>query len=143
MAIRSAKGTLVKLGTTASPPIFTTIGQVRSVTGPAVKATVQNVTTHSTAGNWMNKLSTLIDPGTIAFAVNYDKADATHAFLTGMWANLIALIESAYEVVLPATIGTLYFAGFLTSHAFTLPVDNVIEAAIQIDIDGSILALNV
>lgn len=143
MAIRSAKGTLQKLGSAASPPVFATVGQVRSITGPSTRATVQDVTTHSTTGNWMEKLATLIDPGTIGFAINYDKAESTHAFLTGMWANLIALTQSDWETVLPASIGTLYYQGYLTSHAFTLPVDNVISCAIEVAINGSILALNV
>jgi hypothetical protein len=97
MAIRSAKGTLMKLGNGASPEVFTTITQVRSIAGPTTKATVQDVTTHSTSGNWMEKLATLIDPGTLSFPINYDKTDTAHAFSTGMWNLLTGLTQKNYR----------------------------------------------
>lgn len=142
MAIRSAKGTLVKLGNGASPEVFTTIGQVRSVAGPTTKATVQDVTTHSTSGNWMEKLATLIDPGSLSFPINYDSADATHAFATGLWQSLINLTQKNFKCILPGSNGTMTFAGYITSHSFSLPVDNVIQAAIEILINGAITATN-
>lgn len=142
MSIRSAKGTLVKLGGSSSPVTYSTISQVRSIAGPTTKATVQDVTTHSTAGNWMEKLAVLIDPGSISFPLNYDKADTIHAFTTGLWNLLINLTQRYYHVVFPASIGYLEFQGYVTSHSFDLPVDNVIRANIEILINGAISAAN-
>lgn len=142
MAIRSAKGTLMKLGDGSSPEVFTTISQVRSISGPTTKATVQDVTTHSTAGNWMEKLATLIDPGSMSFPMNYDKLDATHAFTTGLWNTLISLAESNFETVFPASIGMLAYAAYVTGHGFDLPVDNVIQANMELTINGAIDASN-
>jgi len=138
MAIGSAKGTLQKIGDGASPEVFTTIGQVRSISGPSVSVTVQDVTTHSTAGNWMEKLATLIDPGTISFPINYDAEDATHAFATGMWSDLIALTERNFQTVLSGSAGELEYAAFVTGHAFDLPVDNVRQVTIELTITGEI-----
>jgi len=140
MAIRSAKGTLQKIGDGASPEVFATIGQVRSISGPTTKATVQDVTTHSTSGNWMEKLATLIDPGTISFPINFDPLDATHAFVTGMWADLIALTERNFTTTFPAAMGTLAYAGYVTGHGFDCPVDNVLQASIEVTITGAITA---
>ena len=140
MAIRSAKGTLQKLGDGASPEVFTTMGQVRSISGPTTNATVQDVTTHSTSGNWMEKLATLIDPGTMSFPINFDSTDATHAFATGVWDDLINLTQRNWQTVLPASIGQLSYAAYATGHGFDLPVDNVISAALELTIDGAITA---
>lgn len=140
MAVRSAKGTLQQKGDGASPEVFGTIGQVRSITGPSTKATVQDVTTHSTSGNWMEKVAVLIDPGTVGFNINFDKSDATHAFATGLWADLIGLVSRHWKTVMPGSSGTLAYTGYVTSHSFTLPVDNVIQAAIEIAINGAITA---
>ena len=140
MAIRSAKGTLQKIGDGASPEVFTTIGQVRSISGPTTKATVQDVTTHSTAGNWMERLAMLIDPGTLGFPINYDPADATHMFATGMWADMIALTVRNFQTVFPASMGTLAYAAYITSHAFDVPVDNVLQANIELTVYGAITA---
>ena len=142
MGIRSAKGTIVKLGNGASPEIFSTIGQMRSMSGPTTTATVQDVTTHSTAGNWTEKLATLIDPGTMSFPINYDSADATHQFATGLWQLMINLTQKNFQVVFPANIGYMELAAYLTSHAFDCPVDNVLQANIELTIYGAISAAN-
>lgn len=140
MAIRSAKGTLQKIGDGASPEVFATIGQVKSISGPSTKATVQDVTTHSTAGNWMEKLATLIDPGTLTFPINFDPLDATHAFATGMWDDMIALTLRSFKTVFPAAMGTLNYDAYITGHGFDVPVDNVLQANIELTISGAISA---
>lgn len=140
MAITTAKGTLVQVGDGASPEVFTTIGQVRSITGPSTTATIVDVTTHSTAGNWMEKLAVLLDPGNIEFPINFDAADATHAFATGLWADFVALQLRNYKVVLAGSAGVLAAAAYVSSHAFDIPVDNVLSARIALAIDGAIAA---
>jgi predicted secreted protein len=140
MAIRSAKGTLQQIGDGATPEVFTTIGQVRSISGPTTKAQVQDVTTHSTVGNWTEKLATLIDPGTLSFPINYDNADATHMFATGLWADMIALTVRNFLTVFPASMGQLEYAAYITGHSFDVPVDNVLQASIELTIYGALTA---
>lgn len=140
MAIRSAKGTTMKIGDGASPEVFATVGQVRSISGPTTKATVQDVTSHSTAGNWMEKLAVLIDPGTLSFPINFDPLDATHAFATGMWDDMVALTLRAWQTIFPASMGTLAYDAYITSHGFDAPVDNVLQANIELTISGAITA---
>lgn len=140
--IRSAKGTIVKLGNGASPEVFTTIGQMRSLSGPTTTATVQDVTTHSTSGNWMEKLATLIDPGTMSFPINYDSADATHQFASGLWHLMINLTQRSFQTIFPASIGYMTFDAYLTGHQFDAPVDNVLGANIELTIYGAITAAN-
>jgi len=142
MAIRSAKGTLQQIGDAASPPAYTTIGEVRSIAGPTTKATVQDVTTHSTSGNWMERLAMLIDPGTLSFPINYDPADATHQFAAGMWYDMINLTVMDFQTVFPAAMGTLVYDAYITSHSFDCPVDNVLQASIELTIYGAITATN-
>ena len=43
-----------------------------------------------------------------------------------------------FQVILPASFGQMDFAAYLSSHAFELPVDNVIQAAIELAITGAI-----
>ncbi len=142
MAIRSAKGTLMKIGDGASPEVFSTVGQVRSISGPTTTATVQDVTTHSTAGNWMERLAVLIDPGTLSYPINYDNADATHMFATGLWNDLINLTVRNLKTVFPASMGTLAYSAYVTGHSFDCPVDNVLQANIELTIYGAITATN-
>ncbi len=142
MAIRSAKGTLFKRGDGASPEVFSTVQQMKSISGPSVSGVKQDVTTHSTAGNWMEALVMLIDPGTIGFPANYDSAEATHAFSTGIWNNLINLDPFNAVLDFPSTIGYLYFNCYPMSHAFDAPVDNVLGVNFEFAITGAITAAN-
>ena len=138
MAITTAKGTVVKISDVASPIAYSSIGQVRSITGPTVKPHVVDITTHDTPGFWRRKLAVLIDPGDISFEINFDHADATHAFTTGMWNQLIGLVKSGIQMVFPNAAGTLTFLGYLGQHEFMVPVDNVLAAKIQIAITDAI-----
>lgn len=141
MAIRSAKGTLLQIGAISSPADWDTIGQLRAFSQSGPTATVQDITTHSTAGNWMEKLATLLDPGTISGPVNFDPADATHAFSTGVWADLIALTDRAVRIVFPASMGKLTMShGYFTSFAFDFPTDNVLQANFEYTPSGAITA---
>lgn len=138
--ITTAKGTILSLSDTASPLSYSAIGQVRSISGPTVKPKIVEITTHDTPGFWSRKLAVLIDAGDISFEVNFDKADATHSFTTGMWKQLVGLIESGLRMVFPNTAGTLTFLGYLGQHEFNVPVDNVLSAKIQIAITDAITA---
>lgn len=142
MAIRSAKGTVIKLGDGASPEAFATIAQLRSISGTTTKANVQDVTTHDQAGNFMDKLAVLIDPGTFSAPMNYDKAEVTHAFATGLWNLLINLTLRTYRIVFPASIGYLQMDAYVTGHGFTAPVDNVLQVNAEWTITGSISTAN-
>ena len=143
MAVRSAKGSILQIGAISSPLDWDTVGQLRAYSQSGPTATVQDITTHSTAGNWMEKLATLLDPGTISGPVNYDSADATHQFATGIWADLIALTNRSARVVFPSTIGKLTFnSGYFSSFAFDMPVDNVLQANFEYTPSGAITATN-
>jgi predicted secreted protein len=140
MAISTAKGTSLKITDSGSPVVSANIGQCRSFSGPTVKPHVVDITTHDTPGFWRRKIAVLIDAGDISFEVNFDKSDATHSFVTGMWGQLIALAKNTFIMTFPNAAGTLNFAGYIGQHEFMLPVDNVIAAKIQVSITDNITA---
>src|SRR5713226_1247513 len=100
--IQSAKGTVLKLSDVASPVAYAAISQVRSITGPTVKPKIVDITTHDSPGFWARKLAVLIEPGDISFEINFDKTDATHAFTTGMWNQMVGLTKSGLQMIFPA-----------------------------------------
>jgi predicted secreted protein len=138
MAITTAKGTAIKLGDAASPSTYATIGQVRSITGP--KPHIVDITTHDTAGFWRKKLAVLIDAGDVSFEINFDKADVTHAFTTGLWSLMAALTKRGYQLLFPSTAGTMSFAAYIGDHSFAAPVDNVLSVKISLAITDAITA---
>ncbi len=139
MAGLFAKGTRLLKGDGASPENFTAIANVKSISGPGFKVTVIDTTTHSTAGNYREKAPVLVDAGSTTFMVNYDPADPTLAPATGLINDLSELTTSNWQLQFPLsdTLNTqMEFRAFVTGHSFTFPVDNVIEANIELTIDG-------
>lgn len=140
MAITSAKGTVLNFSDIASPPVYAPIGQVRSISGPTVKPNIVDITTHDTSGFNRKKIAVLVDLGNISFEINFDHLNATHAFATGLWNQMINLIKSGVEMVFPNSAGTLAFPAYVSQHDFNVPVDNVLSVKIQMDITDFITA---
>lgn len=141
MAGLFAKGTGLYVGVSGSPLSFVKIANVKSITGPGYNVTVIDTTTHSTTGNFREKAAVLVDAGKLTFMVNFDPADPTLAPATGLIHHLENLTEKAFQVRFPSSDSTharMNCIGFVTDHSFTFPVDNVIDASISIDIDGSV-----
>ncbi len=135
--ITTAKGTILSISDTASPPVYAAISEVRSITGPTVKPKIVDITTHDTQGFWMRKIAVLIDPGDVSFETNYDSADATQAFTTGMWNQMIGLVLSAFKMIFPNSAGTLAMLGYIGQHEFSAPVDNVLAVKFQFALTGT------
>ena len=140
MAITTAKGTIVNLGNAASPSSYAAIGQIRSITGSTTKADIVDITTHDTAGNAHKKLAVLVDYGDFSFEINFDKADATHAFTTGLWSLLVALTKRGYQCIFPNSAGTMLFDAYVNQHEFNAPVNNVLGAKIMLTITDALSA---
>lgn len=139
MAITTAKGTTMEISDVASPATYVPISQVRSIAGPTVKPNIVDVTTHDTPGFWRRKIAVLIDAGTVSFDLNFNVADATHAFATGLWNQMVGLVLSGFRNIFPNGAGTLKYKGYVGQHEFAAPVDNVLMAKIQLAITDEIL----
>jgi hypothetical protein len=142
MAITTAKGTTLGIGDGASPEVFSSMGQLRAFSQSGPTATVQDITTHSTSANWMDKLGTLLDGGSVSGPINYNSTDATHAFSTGIWDDLVNLTVRNIRITFPNSNGTLDMGGYFSSHAFDFPVDNVLQANMEFAVTGAITAAN-
>jgi len=143
MAITTAKGTILQLATNLTSPLTLVgnIGQVRSITGPTTKPHIVDITTHDTPGFWRSKLAVLVDPGDISFEINFNKADATHAYTTGMWYFMVQLLEVGLRMIFPNSAGQLTMDAYVGQHEFNVPVDNVLAAKLQFAITGAITAV--
>jgi predicted secreted protein len=139
--ITTAKGTVLNLSDVASPVTYASVSQVRSITGPTVKPKIVDVTAHSTPGFWAAKLAVLIEPGDISFEINFNIADATHAYATGFWNQMVGLTLTGLQMIFPNSAGILTFTGYVGQHEFNVPVDNVLTAKIQMAIAGPITAI--
>jgi hypothetical protein len=119
--------------------VYAGVSQVRSITGPTVKPKIVDVTTHDTPGFWARKMTVLVEGGDISFEINWSPIDSTHAWTTGMWNSMANLALCAFQMTFPSGFGTMNMKGYVSQHEFSVPVDNVLAAKIQLAITDNIV----
>lgn len=132
----SGYGTLLKRGDAGSPETFSTVGEVRSMSGPSMETDEIDVTTHSSAaaGAFKEFIMGLIDAGSIEFDTNYVPSDPTHI---GLRNDFLNRTKRNWQLVLPGAIQTISFAGYVKSMPFEFPVDDAITQKISIRCTGA------
>lgn len=132
----SGYGTLLKRGDGGGPETFTTVGEVRSISGPSMETDEADVTTHSSAaaGAFREFILTLIDAGSVEFEVNYVPSDPTHI---GIRQDFLARTKRNWQIVLPGAIQTISFAGYVKSMPYEFPVDDAMLQKISIRCTGA------
>jgi predicted secreted protein len=123
---------------------LTTVGEVRSITGPNLQGAQVDVTNMDSAGRLREFIAGLVDPGTLSFEVNYNPNYATHAsILSDLTTNvtstaLTRTIQINFAQLSPAK--GLNLAGFINSAPLTIPVDSQVTQNVEIQLSGSITA---
>ena len=132
-----AFGTFLKIGDGGGTENFTTIAEVKSITGPTMSAKIDDVTTHSTGTPWREKLATLLDAGTVAFALNFIPTDATQSHSTGLIKDFENRTKRNFKIVFPNGASTTWaFSAFVADFKCDSPVDGVLGANLTLNISG-------
>lgn len=130
----AAYGTLLKRGNGAGPEVFSTIAEVKSISGPNMSSDVIDVTTHSSAaaGAWREKIASLIDPGELSFDINFIPAAQGHIDLRTDFVNRT---KRNFQLQFPDAGPTIWsIEGIVTSFEIEAPTDDVLSASITITI---------
>lgn len=132
----SAYGTLLKRGDGGGPETFTTVPEVRVLNGPTMETDEAEVTSHSSAaaGAFREFILTLIDLGTLDFEYNYVPTDAQHIGIRNDWQNRV---KRNWQLVLPGSVQTISFTGYVKTHTFDFPVDDAMMVKGQIRLTGA------
>lgn len=142
----SAHGTLFQIGNGSTPnsfgtESFTTVSEVKNITGPQLSRTTLDVTNHQSNGK--EKLPGLRDAGAITFDMNLLLKDPTQDYAAGLlnqWANSNILHD--FQLVFPTSpTVTWQFIGFVSKFETKEPVDGVLDASITIEISNGMTTL--
>jgi hypothetical protein len=135
---RSSFGTLLKIGDGASPTeAFTTIAEVRDISGPSIAVGTEEVTSHDSAG-WREYIPTLLEGGEVTFDLNFNAA-ATQGFTGGLYDDMIDKTLRNFQILLPTTTAkTGAFKAYVTGFELSAPVEGVLTASVTLMISGSI-----
>lgn len=131
----SSFGTLLKIGDGGTPAeVFTTIAEVRDISGPNYTLDTEEVTNHSTVGGYKEFIPTLKDGGEVKFSLNFFQ-DTTHEAL---WDDFEAGTRRNFQIVFPIQSGddTLTFAAFVVDVDHDAPVSGVLTRDITLKVTG-------
>lgn len=135
---RSSFGTLLKIGDGGGSEVFTTIGEVRDISGPAMALGTEEVTSHDSASGFREYIPTLLEGGEVSFTINFTAA-STQGFSGGLYTSMTNKTLRNFQLVIPtASAKTCSFAAYVTAFPLNLPVEGAITADITLQISGAV-----
>jgi predicted secreted protein len=132
----AAFGTLLKMGNgvTTTAETFTTIAEVKDISGPSLSLNTVDVTAHDGSG-WRDFVATLLDGGEVTFEVNYVPTNATHNNTAGLIKMMTGRTLRNYQLVFPGPT-TWTFPAYVTGFEPAAPVDGALTASVTMKISG-------
>lgn len=134
----SSFGTLLKIGDGATPTeAFTTIAEVKDISGPSLALEVTEVTSHSSPNGWREKIGTLLDGGEVTFEINYVPTENTHDAGTGLVKDMKDRTLRNFQLVFPDVASTTWeFSALVSAFEPSAPVDGSLAASVTLSISG-------
>ena len=130
---KSAAQTLLKKGDAASPEVFTTVADVLAIDWNGKKLDTVDVTSMSSTGNYREFIPTLFDGGELTFGLNYNPTNATHS---GLKTDYDARTLRNWQLVLPSSLGTWSFAGYITEMSLNADLAKQLMQSCKIKVSG-------
>lgn len=133
----SAFGTLLKIGNGASPEVFTTVAELRTISGPTLTAETIDVTTHNTPTPFRRYISGLLDGGEVTFDINFIPTDATHGYSTGLLKDMTDRTRRNFQIVFPDTGTTTWLLPtVITGFEMSSDPADVLMASVTLKVAG-------
>lgn len=118
---------------------YTTIAEVKDISGPETSVDVVEVTNQDSPDNFEEIIPTLKRGGTTSFDVNFVPSDATHDSTTGLLAFLNSRTKKEWQIILPGTGLSVQFDGYVVKWGPKFPVANVATASMDIRVSGPVV----
>lgn len=110
--------------------VFSTIAEVKTISGPNTSSQVIDVTHMESDDNTREFLPTLIDPGEMSFGLNFLPGNASHVSLRTDQKNRT---RRNWKLVFTNAAATTYsFAGYVTGFSITAEIENALQAQCNI-----------
>lgn len=134
----AAKGTQFQIGDGGGPETFTTIAQVRDITGPGLSVDTIDTSHHATTNGWRTKLAGLKDGGDVGLELLFDPAETTHGDVSGgLLDDMNAGTLRNFKIIFPDTGATEWdIAGIVTGFEPSAPHDGALTASVTIAVSG-------
>lgn len=133
------QGTLLQMGDAATPTeVFTTIAEVRDITGPSISRDTLETTSHDTS-DYRTFIGGLADGGEVSFDIQFGPAVTTHIDTSGLLSKLVSsslpTTTTNFRIVMPGS-KRWNFAGIVTGFEMSAPIGDLLMASVTIKISG-------
>jgi Lambda phage tail tube protein, TTP len=133
----SGFGAALKIGDGGGSEVFTTVAEVRQITGPALALTTFDVTHMASPGAVMERAAGLLDPGQVTFEVNWLPSDATQSATAGLLRDLNNRTRRNFKIVWPnAATTTASFPAYVTAFNPTAPLNDALRNNFTLQLAG-------
>jgi predicted secreted protein len=131
-----AYGSKLQLGDGAASEAFSDIAEITELTPPQMSRDDIDVTSHSSSDGYREFISGLRDGGEVTGKANWLPTNATHDDHTGMLASFNDDSNHNWRIVLPNSLVTIAFRGFVTAFEPDLPLEEQAQLSFTIKISG-------
>jgi len=130
-------GTLLKLGDGGGPENYTTIAEVKDISGPSLELGTEDITNHSSTDGWKEFVATLLDAGEVSFDLNFLPGNATQSYSNGLLKDMANKTKRNFQIVFPSSSPVTWgFAAFVTKFEPKEPVEGSLQASATLKITG-------
>jgi predicted secreted protein len=131
-----AYGSTIQLGDAATPEVFTSIAEITELAFLEMSRDKIDVTSHSSADGYREKMPGLRDAGKISVKANWLPNNATHDETTGILAKFNDNVLHNWKIIAPSTLVTAAFAGYVSDFKADLPLEEQGQLEFAIEISG-------
>lgn len=118
---------------------FTTIAQVRNISGPGLSLDIEDVTTHDSTGAWEEVVATVLRSGEITLDLVWDPATPTHSNGVGLLAVMPRRATRNFKVIFPDAASTEWsFAAEIVNFEPDAPHDGALTASVTLKLSGEV-----
>lgn len=112
---------------------YTAIAKVTKIRAYTLKSDVVDISDHDSSGRYREKVTGMLECGSVGLDLNYDADAATHQALEGFLG-----VAKSYRIVFPGAGRTATFTGFLETLSPEVPHDNKMTCSASVVITGAV-----
>ena len=129
-----ADGTLLQHGSNASTQAYTTVPEVKKLSGPSVKFTLLDATSHDSTGGFQEYIPGLADGDNLSSTINWKPSNAVHiALRTDSYARTLG----SFKVVFPDdSDNTVVMSTYISNIVPTADIGAILAAALTVKVTG-------
>lgn len=131
-----AYGSLLQIGDGAASENFTTVAEITELTPPAMSRDDIDVSNNSSSDGYREFIPGWRDGGEVSAKANWLPTNTTQDYTTGLHAQFNDNVKHNYKIILPSTLITISFSGFLTAFEPDLPLEEQAQLSFTIKISG-------